>query len=142
MSGSHELAFSVSETGIFIHFVASDGSETQVDALTVLDCSSAMTNRALIHWCYERLDEVEIPEQRRWDLAAAIDEIASAKEAELRAAEVAGAHLALESPDPLVRPEEWLRRAEQLVGASDILLSREAFDVLLSLARSTIGARG
>ena len=43
MTGNHGLAFSVNEAGIFLHFIASDGSETQIDALTVLDCSSAMT---------------------------------------------------------------------------------------------------
>jgi hypothetical protein len=36
MLESNGLTVSVSESGIFIHFVASDGSETQIDALTVL----------------------------------------------------------------------------------------------------------
>ena len=134
MTGNHGLAFSVSETGIFIHFTASDGSETQIDALTVLDSSSAMTNRPLLQWCHERLEDVtpsEVPEERRWDLLAAIDEIAAAKERELGQAKAAGATLDNENGDAV----EWLKGGEQALDASAVLLTKEAFRALLMLAK-------
>jgi hypothetical protein len=141
MSASNGLTCSVSETGIFIHFIASDGSETQIDALTVLDCSSAMTNRALLQWCHERLEEVtpnKVPEERRWDLLAAIDEIAAAKETEFGQAEAAGATLEIGNGDAVADAVEWLKGAEQALDASAVLLTKEAFRALLMLAK--IGA--
>ena len=138
MSGSNGLTCSVSELGIFIHFIASDGSETQIDALTVLDCSTAMTNRALLRWCQERLEEVapyEIPEDRRWELLAAIDEVAAAKETEFELAEVAGAALDAGNDDVMADAGGWLERAEQMLDASAVLLTKDAFRALLLLAR-------
>ena len=134
MSASNGLTYSVRETGIFIHFTARDGSETQIDALTVLDCSSAMTNRPLLQWCHERLEDVtpsEVPEERRWDLLAAIDEIAAAKERELGQAEAAGATLDTENGDAV----EWLKGGEQALDASAVLLRKEVFRALLMLAK-------
>lgn len=137
MSGSDVLTYSVSETGIFIHFIASDGSETQIDALTVLDCSSVMTNKPLLHWCYERLEEAavgEMPDEVRWDILASLDEIVAAREAEFEEAQAAGAYL-VDSGDALAIMAEWVRRAERAADASSILLTREAFRALLTLAK-------
>lgn len=142
MSGGTGLTCSVSELGIFIHFIASDGSETQIDALTVLDCSSALTNEPLFRWCHERLQEVtpyEIPEQRRWDLLAAIDEIAAAKERELSQAEAAGALLEAGNCDAVGNSGGWLERADQALDASAVLLTKGAFRTLLILAKKGAG---
>lgn len=137
MTGNHGLAFSVSETGIFIHFIASDGSETQIDALSVLDCASGMTNGPLLHWCYERLEEVrptEVSDEIRRRLLANIDEIVAAKEVELEEARGAGAYLTGES-DLLFDSREWLHRAAEAADASAVLLTKEAFGALLALAK-------
>jgi hypothetical protein len=142
MTGNHGLAFSVSETGILIHFIASDGSETQIDALSVLSCSSAMTNGPLLQWCHERLEEVtpnEVPEERRWDLLAAIDEVAAAKEEEFGQAETAGATLDVGNGDAVA---DWLKGAEQALDASAVLLTKEAFRALLMLARKGVSSPG
>jgi hypothetical protein len=142
MTGNRGLAFSVSETGILIHFIASDGSETQIDALSVLDCSSAMTNRPLLQWCHERLEELtanEVPEERRWDLLAAIDEVAAAKEEEFGQAEAAGASLDVGNGDAVA---DWLKGAEQALDASAVLLTKEAFRALLMLAKKGVSSPG
>jgi hypothetical protein len=145
MFGSNGLTYSVSDTGIFIHFIASDGSETQIDALTVLDCSSAMTNMPLVHWFHERLEEAaanEITETRRWNLVTAIDEIAAAKEVELRRAEAAGAVLDANVGEAVTDAERWLERAEMALDGSAVLLTKEAFLALLTLAKKGAGLRG
>lgn len=137
MSGSNGLTCSVSDIGIFIHFTASDGSETQVDALTVLEGSTALTNEPLFSWCHERLEEAtpcEVSEERRWDLLAAIDEVAAAKKREFSQAEAAGAHLEV-GIGGIGDPGEWLKRAEQALNASAVLLTKEAFRALLILAK-------
>ena len=142
MLESNGLTVSVSETGIFIHFAASDGSETQIDALTVLDVSSAMTNRALVNWCHERLEELtpnEVSEERRWSIMTTIDEIAAVKETELEQAKAAGASLETEDGISEAAPEEWLERAEQALDASAVLLTKEAFKALLMLAKKGAG---
>src|SRR4030095_853654 len=134
MLESNGLTVSVSETGIFIHFVASDGSETQI----VLDVSNAMTNRALVNWCHERLEEVtpnEVLNERRWSLLTTLDEIAAVKETELGQAKAAGASLETEDGAPEAAPGEWLERAEQALDASAVLLTKEAFKALLMLAK-------
>jgi hypothetical protein len=144
MSGNDVLTFSASETGIFIHFIASDGSETQIDALTVLDCSSAMTNKPLLHWCYERLEEAAVgkmPDEVRWNILASLDEIVAAQEAEFEEAQAAGANL-VDSGDALAITAEWLRRAERAADASSILLTREAFRALLTLAKKGANSPG
>lgn len=136
MSGNHGLACSVSEAGIFIHFIANDGSETHVDVLTVLDCSTAMTNKPLLRWCCERLNDVaenQIPDEARWELLRSLEEIASVQEAELEEAQVAGANV--DCGDSLESIGEWLHRAERATYASSVMLTREAFGALLALAR-------
>ncbi len=136
MTGNHGLACSVSEAGIFIHFIANDGSETHIDVLTVLDCSTAMTNKPLLQWCCERLDEVpenQIPEEARWELLTSLEEIASCQEAKLEEAQVAGANV----DDSLENIAEWLHRAERATCASSVMLTREAFGALLALARKS-----
>lgn len=141
MLASNGLAVSVSDTGILIHFIAHDGSETQIDVLTVLDASSAMTNKALVNWCHERLDGAtadEVSEERRFGILATIDEVAAAKEAELGTAEAAGANLEI-SNAPGAAPEEWLERAEQALDVSAVLLTKEAFKALLMLAKKGAG---
>jgi hypothetical protein len=143
MSGNDVLTFSASETGIFIHFISSDGSETQIDALTILDCSSAMTNKPLLHWCYERLNEAadKMPDKVRWNILASLDEIVAAQEAEFEEAQAAGSHL-VGSGDALAITAEWLRRAERAADASSILLTREAFRALLMLAEKGASSPG
>jgi hypothetical protein len=144
MSGNDVLTFSVSETGIFIHFIASDGSETQIDVLTVLDCASTMTNKPLLHWCYERLEEAaasEMPDEVRWDVLASLDEIVATHEAEFEEAQAAGAGL-VDSADALAMTAEWLRRAERAADASSILLTGEAFRALLTLAKKGVSLPG
>jgi hypothetical protein len=136
MTGNHGLACSVSDAGIFIHFIANDGSETHIDVLNVLDCSTAMTNKPLLQWCCERLDEVpenQIPEEARWELLTNLEDIASSQEAELEEAQNAGANV--DYSESLENIGEWLHRAERATYASSVMLTREAFEALLALAR-------
>ena len=138
MTRTHQLTFSVDEAGIFIHFIARDGSETHIDALSVLEGSSAMTNEPLRRWCCERLEEAtpaEISDENRRKLLADIEDISADKEAELEQAEAAGAKFMIENGDLIFNAPEWRHREEQAAEDTCVLITNEAFRVLVALAK-------
>jgi CubicO group peptidase (beta-lactamase class C family) len=56
------LFLTIGDGGVWMRFIASDGTETEFDVLTLARTMDSRTGRTLVQWCRDRLEHLRSPD--------------------------------------------------------------------------------